>query len=268
MATLQIEFNCLCLFVPDEETDTVHVLMPATKNHADDAEVNGAAGDGHEHGHDGAKPAANADDEVPAGAKKHAPPHAVRLQHPSFANEDQGLLPIEGWALELGPAGGKADLAKLQAEKQIADLTALTAENGAPGKMVDRALLNQPGGAVLSRVTLRGGRLHSVDSKAVFSLGGQLTQLAHKVVWEMEGVARLEWRRLGGDGVSVQPIDQLGPPTQTLNPESDKRQGYLLKVWHVTEDSLPPNELAKVPPEELQHHFRAFYDRQYAARLS
>lgn len=33
MATLEISFNCLCLFVPEPGTKTVHVLMPVTQRH-------------------------------------------------------------------------------------------------------------------------------------------------------------------------------------------------------------------------------------------
>ncbi|HZG41433.1 MAG TPA: hypothetical protein VEY93_00640 [Longimicrobium sp.] len=35
MATLEIEFHCLCLFVRDEANDVVHVLMPRTHAHHD-----------------------------------------------------------------------------------------------------------------------------------------------------------------------------------------------------------------------------------------
>lgn len=33
MATLEIDFHCLCMFVPDPDNKTVHVLMPASHHH-------------------------------------------------------------------------------------------------------------------------------------------------------------------------------------------------------------------------------------------
>jgi hypothetical protein len=65
MATLIVDFHCMCLFVPDAANNAMHVLMPSMQ------------------GHD---------------------PHVVRMRHRSFAGQPDGR-PMEGWSLDVAGAG-------------------------------------------------------------------------------------------------------------------------------------------------------------------
>jgi hypothetical protein len=229
MATLELQVNCLCLFVPDPENNVVHILMPGTKGHA-----------GHD-GHNG-------------HAESHE--HVVRMLHHSFEKEEEKLLgrPMEGWALILGPEQASADLTLLppQGASQggaLPNLSELT------GKKVPRALVGpEPGDRVAARITLRSGRVTRMASEATWEIGGHPFPLAHQVTWQMSDVDHaLEWQGLNGrPNTEPKPLETL----QDLEPEDDL--GYKLRIFHVTREGLPPKG-GILKPEVMRAHYRAFY---------
>jgi hypothetical protein len=231
MAKLMLEFRCLCLFVTDPDSKAVHVLMPTMAGHEGHA--------GHQ--------------------------HVVRMLHRTFKNKemDEGTgkktvgIPMEGWALLLGPENGSANLDldhKVAAggkKAELPDLTTITND-----KKVDRALVGpMPGHRVAARVTLRSGKLHDLDSEADWDIDGKPYALAHRVVWEMDvdPALPLEWKGLNGKSDNnAKPLESL----IKLAPESNL--SYTLTISHVTEKALEQDG-ATLDPAVMREHFRAFY---------
>jgi hypothetical protein len=229
MATLELQFNCLCLFVPDAEERVVHVLMPGTNGH-----------EGHE-GHDGH-----------AGHHK----HVVRMLHHGFeGGEKLKGRDMEGWALTIGrenaPADAWTDLLPPRdavSDGELPDLSKIT------GKPVHPALLGKkPNSKVAARITLRSGRVTRITSEAKWKIDRDEFALAHQVTWEMDARSVLSWEGLNGkpDG-DPKPLEKL----EDLEPEDDL--GYKLRIFHVTEDALPPRG-GMLHPAEMRAHFGAFY---------
>jgi len=231
MATLELQFNCLCLFVPVPDQKVVHVLMPATNDHA---------------GH--------------AGHAK----HVVRVLHKSFPEKENVLgRGMEGWALTLGTRDAKTNtFAAPDANTDLSppagainsgvlpDLTSLTsaANTVAPGLRGD-----SPGNLVAARITLRSGKVTRIDSEATWEIKRTEFPLAHRVTWEMPGDdVMVEWRGLNNTTPATRPFDTL----DTLEPEDDL--GYKLRVFHVTEDALPPKG-GTLKPSVMREHYRAFF---------
>lgn len=230
MASLELQFNCLCLFVTDPDEEVVHVLMPATSGHA-----------GHAH-HE----------------------HVVRIIHKSFpGDQNQVGRGMEGWALTLGPdeASAERDLVPPPGAFQggeLPDLTEITKEGpDDPGKTVDRALVGlNPGNKVAARITLRSGRVARILSEARWRIGTRDYALAHHVTWRMSDVGeKLDWARLDVEPGADLPEEPLANLNE-LTPEADL--GYKLEIFHVTRDALPPKG-GILAPAVMREHFRAFY---------
>jgi hypothetical protein len=227
MATLQIVFNCLCLFVRDEQGETVHVVMPATKG-------------GH-HAH-----------------------HDVFLRHPSFPEAKQERS-MEGWALALGPKEDQPASAKVhtlltpRATGEVLDLTAATVDESNPeGQKVSAALVTHSR-RVAARVTLRAGEVKAVDSETEWAFDRRRVRMATRVLWEMEVNsvdAPLDWRSIGAGGTPPVPtLASLGaeePLLEGPNLTPGNRKGYVLQVFHSTPGELQAPEVTK--------HFRIFYE--------
>lgn len=243
MATLEIDFNCMCVFVPDHKNHRVHVLMPSTSDHNDH----------NDHSH-----AAPESGGVAPGC---ADQHIVRLWHSSFHSQGGSYQGIDmaGWALELGEKSGSADTV----------LEPLTPARGCPravnltyvadGLQVRRELVPEipvyhP--EVVSRVTLYGGRVTALHAEARWKLKGRTIFMAHRVSWEIDNVPEeLKWTPMGGTG---------DPPLRSLAhlPGSGGSGGtrrYRLSVYHVTPDALPPKDEAVLDPHQARRHFRALY---------
>jgi len=222
MPTLELQINCLCLFVPDEAAQVVHVLMPGTNGH-----------DGH------------------AGHEK----HVVRMLHHSFA--EPGNLTgrdMEGWALTLGPEDASADTSlrpswEADQDPELPDLSRLTG-----GNTVHPALLGTyPGDNVAARITLRSGGILRMASEGTWEIGGQDFALAHQVTWRMEIDDELKWEGLNDKSDDdPKPLERLAD----LEPEDDLV--YKLRIFHVTEDALPPRG-GTLHPAVMRAHYRAFY---------
>ncbi|HEX9938794.1 MAG TPA: hypothetical protein VGB15_16765 [Longimicrobium sp.] len=240
MATLELQFNCLCLFVPEPDKKVVHVLMPRSNGHA---------------GH--------------AGHEK----HVVRMLHKSFkGQENTHGRSLEGWALVLGPENASADTNLTHKGTTpggaLPDLSQITHDVLGARKTVDPALLSvTPGGAVAARITLRSGGVTRMASEASWEIGGKEIALAHQVTWRMSDVDHvLRWEGLDGKPDSdPRPLDTL----KSLEPEDDL--GYKLRIFHVTEEALPPKG-GILAPAVMREHFRAFYpllgvDQQDASLL-
>ncbi len=220
MATLQIVFHCLCLYVRDEENRIVHVLMPATKGH-------------------------------------HAE-HFARMKHHSF-NDPDNARSLAGWALVLGPAAGSAQLDTLQPqqEREILDLSAVTG-----GLTVSKELVTGRNDAVTARITLGAGGVAHTVAETFWRFDNRLVEMVTHVVWEMEiedAEAPLQWVSIGAAGdPPLVSLSALGREEglENVRGQPDGRMGYRLHVYHST--------LTDLKPEEVEHHFRAFYEQLLA----
>ncbi|HEV7588509.1 MAG TPA: hypothetical protein VGO40_10375, partial [Longimicrobium sp.] len=197
MATLELQINCLCLFVPDKAAKVVHILMPGTNGH---------------NGH--------------AGHEK----HVVRMLHHSFEGTEKLMgRGMEGWALILGADHASADTTLVPPAGTpqggvLPNLSKIT------GKTVHPALLGRtPGDLVAARITLRSGGVVRLASEATWVIDGREYALAHQVTWKMEADNLLKWEGLNGkaDG-DPKPLEKL----EELEPEDDLR--YKLRIFHVT----------------------------------
>lgn len=231
MAGLEIEFNCMCLFVPDEDAGTVHVLMPATDHHPHHG------GNDHQDGH---------------AQGSAIPKHVVKMLHPSFTGQKKGR-PMEGWALALGAQPGSATTRiappdPSQNGAKVVDLTDLTGGRRIERRLVEDVVTPE----VASRVTLHAGKVTSVDAEAIWRFKGQNILMAHQVTWKIEELPEdLRWIRLGAGG---------NPPLASLSelaPESDG--SFRLRIFHVTEDALPPTGVGALNPVQVGRHFGVFY---------
>jgi hypothetical protein len=272
MATLIVDLHCMCLFVPDESTGSVHVLMPAMHGPGEHAHDDHHApappapgpedGDKHEHEHPGGPVAkegegGNATGGGPAAsdANGKAPEkHVVRMLHRSFTAQPQGR-PMEGWGLIVDDGRGPARLevapaAPGVAKTEVPDLTAICK------KVVDPALVSSlhPQG-VVSRVTFRAGEVSEVRSNGFeWTLDNQKDRvLAHAVTWVIHNVPdQLTWVRLNGPA---------GPPPilslRELAPEAN--DVYRIAIHHETERTLPGAKGPGLAADDIQHHFAAFY---------
>lgn len=223
MATLKIDFNCMCLFVTDETTGDLHVLMPNTS--------------GHSVGHQ----------------------HVVRMVFRD-SNGETIKRPMERWALNISsaapPQEGEPTAAKsVLDEALIVNLTEVT------GKRIDPDLVTGAASdRVISRVTIRGGHVDAVkaQSKHRWLLKEHEYFMAHQVTVRMESVPEvLHWTPLGDPGSDI-PL----PTLADIKPEGDDNgvTVYALKVYHVLPQDLPPAASPKLNEEAIRDHFEAFYD--------
>jgi len=246
MPTLQLEFNCLCLFVRDEPRKILHVLMPSTQ--------------GHQHAHPAAPPGTPG-----VRAAEGIEEHLVRLVHEAFEDEAPQGRPLEGWSLALGPASGTAELETLNRPAkgpQIVDVSELTVDaRRKQGRRVQRGLASRSDARIASRFTLRAGRVVEVDADAEWTFEGRTVQMAYRVVWEIDDVPDvLPWKPLvPRDGSPLKALSELGAPV-TL-PVTGK-QGYRLRVFNTTAAGLPPNDdkPGQLSQAEVTHHFGIFYE--------
>lgn len=241
MATLQIVFNCLCLYVRDEPGKTVHVVMPATR------------------GHD----------------PRHL--HLARLQHPSFP-EPEGKRPLEGWGLTLGsasqPASAQTDTLAPRQNDEILDLTAATADAATPGgRKVKQEMVTGFHRAVAARVTLRSGKVMGRGSETLWDFNGRRVRMATRVIWEMEiddVHAPLSWQPIGASGQP--PLDSLaalGGGDEPLLDEHEQetgRRGYRLQVIHATPRSVAPRRGDRPLPDVLRADRAHPHDRSAASQ--
>lgn len=221
MATLILDFHCMCLFVPDPETGSVHVVMPPMHG-------------GHPHEHETGAPDPDK--------------HVVRMLHPSFGQRKG--RPMEGWALILDDGSGPAALdLSIPSEPEIPDLSELSGRSVAPSLVYGL----KPQG-VVSRVTLRAGRLDDTDSEGFeWTLGGiENRVLANRVTWRIPNVPdQLTWVRIGAAGPP--PIVSLRELTPV---EADT---YRIAIHHETESTLPHEDGTGLDPAVARRHFAAFY---------
>lgn len=224
MATLKIDFNCMCLFVTSQEDGAVHVLMPSTSGHGPDHQ------------------------------------HLARLVYRDRAGTLQ-LAPMEGWALSLGmemhSRGEEPDPAEaVRREALIVNLSDIT------GSRVPRELVTgeNPDG-VISRVTIHSGQLPSVgvSAKHKWTLRGRRYFMAHQVRFRIEDVPNvLDWTRLGTHAADI-PLERLDAVMPEGEDPDTHAETFALKVYHVTQKGLPPQMSPNLTAEETRHHFAAFY---------
>jgi hypothetical protein len=226
MATLQLEFNCLCLFVRDEANDVVHVLMPRTDHPGMDR-------------------------------------HVVRVYHPELPPPPDGKS-MEGLEWVLGPAKGSANLLSLATNDtgELVDVTVASGDaNAQNGKKVDKDLVTTVHDKVLTRVVLRAGTLVDRRSPVRWKLKGRRFKMVDRVVWEIDDVDdSLTWNKLkNSDPFPLTSLAELGPPQPLPGP--GHKTGYQLRIFHTTEEGLPPDGDVGVLDElAIQQHFRHFYD--------
>jgi hypothetical protein len=215
MSKLLLDLNCLCMMATDPPMKTVHVLMPTT-------------------GHGEGSP--------------RAPHHVVRLFHPRL-DEPVGL---EHWGLVLGSEHASADTTLTPLDtphdrEEIADLSKVTR------KRLDRRLIgDKQVEEVVSRITLRSGRVLRLEALASWTLKGRRIFMAHRVIWRIDDFrdGPLTWVPLGATG---------DPPLRALPPLQPSDQGvHRVSVYHVTKQGLPPNT-GRLKAHEVKEHYRAFY---------
>lgn len=257
MATLQIEFNCLCLFARDEDANVVHVLMPSTAGHVHHANHR----EGGVHAHD----EAGADQDAGSGGSGGAvDQHVVRLIYPIFPEPEQMRKPLEGWHLTVRHASGAADTTLGSfPDAEIVDITRLTQATGTSGGLrVDPALaVFDPStglhGKVVCLITLRGGHMITAESEMDWEFNGRPVKMAHQATWQIEDVQEaLEWRSATNDPPPLPSLASLGAPTTLPNGQI----GYRLSIYHTTSDALPPNHRGVRNPAEVARHFHAYYE--------
>jgi hypothetical protein len=229
MANLEIDFQCMCLFVPqpaspEGELGSMHVLMPKTRGC---------------HG--------------PATG---VPEHLVRIIHDDFENP-KGVS-MAGWTLELGGAAPGSATVSLdlpprpedELPPEIVDLTQLTGLRVAP------KLLTHGAGGVNARVAFRRGHLQALEAEAVWTFGEQDVNMAHRMTWRLEGITEDQVRWTGPNGETVGPVDIL-----RLTPDAGRGDGTIrLGIHHQPDHVLETPREPRLDPMEVTDHFRAFYE--------
>jgi len=232
MATLELEFNCMCVFVPEpspggpDGQGSMHVIMPSTRHH---------------HG----------------GGQEHAGEvHVVRMLHPSFLPAHPKGLSMEGWALTLGegaPPSASTALDPGPNGETLVNLTPLAGGAMVPHRMVQ----DQFNDEVNARVTLGSGALQTdkIRSEAKWKFGGTDIRMAFRASWMMEvdPDRPLQWFSL--DATAAPPIRSL----RELTPEADGH--YKITIYHVPERTLPPDpgDNGRLELSQVKEHFRALY---------
>jgi hypothetical protein len=224
--TLRITFSGLCLFVPEAAgggaTGRMHVLMPGMFAHH----------------------------------------HAGPDRHLAVLSYDAGSLVKGARVLGVPTLGtldrhvlefGSGDTADLGLCGHIPDLKEVTGRGVDPDHLADDRQ-----GKLMSRVTLRSGRIVGVAPGVCWEWQGGTRPIAHKVMWEIPDVEgdglEIEARPLGGGGLA-RPLGMLFPTNGQLQ----------LEVHHDTSENLPPAPLpvsrqAIPAPGDEPRHFSAFYD--------
>lgn len=231
MATLDIDFNCMCLFVTGDDPDLVHVLLPNTAGHQQ---------------------------------------HVVRMVFQDPGDNTVTDRDMTGWALELQGAGparqrqsGRSPVQRLREDSRIVDLTEVTGNEVDPGLVAGE----DPGGKVVSRITIRGGELERVraqdpvEDENLWVVQGREHVMAHQTTWRIRNVPdQLKWTRFG-EGAAAIPLEFL----KEVRPEEGNGNGdahYRLRVYHVLDTDLPDSADEKeaiLLGENVMHHFRAYY---------
>jgi len=241
MTALEIEFHCLCFFVPDPANQTVHVLMPRTPGH----ESHGGGGRERDETGGGGKGG--------EGEDEHGHPHVVRMFHRSFREEgeDKKGRPMEGFTLVLGGASGTADTS-LRPEKprqeEVVDLTHAT------GITLGRELIEDLGhSGVVSRVILRSGYIKAMNSDTTWTLRRREIDMAYKVVWCIDGITeeQVRWE--------PEEIDGRKPPFTRLSDLGEHNGVHRLQIAHMTADAMPPGRSGTLSAHAVREHFKAFY---------
>lgn len=229
MASLEINFRCMCLFVPEpgalqSRLGTVHVLMPITASCCD------GKGTGVEE-------------------------HVVKLVH-DYGSNPKGVS-LAGWTLELGNEPGTAEVSlKPRVEPQeeefkpeIVDLSRFT------NREVPRELLSG-GDAVNARVVLRRGYVHSLAAEAHWQIGEEILFMAHRVTWRIDGISANEVRWTGPDGATDVPVDILALPS-----EDGQENDAVIRfgIHHQPERVIEQPDEPILDPDEVTAHFRAFH---------
>jgi hypothetical protein len=232
MPTLEIDLNCMCLFVPDPNqpdagTGTVHVLMPCT-HHA-------GAGD----------------------------PHVVQMDYMDTRGAHRTVR-LEGWGLELGNKdmpNARLSLA-LPGESpstRIVDITEQTRGADHPdGRRVPRSMLTGRDHSVIARISFHGGMLMDIDSQwPDWMLGGSRIRMAHRLTWRMQVDDRaLAWTPLNGPGEP--PLPSLAEVKSVGDAQIQR-----LHVHHVAEKAFDPETgmplSRELNEDDIRDHFRMFY---------
>jgi hypothetical protein len=227
MSALEIEFHCLCLFVPEPEKNLVHVLMPSTGA----ADGKGDHGDHHP-----------AQDHAGGASGQH---QHVHDRHFAFIRHDglQQPVPIEGWALRLGREGGEIDTTLVPTSPvngaRLIDLNAHTGR-----KLDPDLLLEQADKRVIARVTLREGRLVSAFADADWLMKGRPVRMASRSVWKINDFpgGQLDWKPLTASGK---------PPLATFDGV------HRVHVFHTTRAGMVSGRTV-LTPHEVREHFRVY----------
>ena len=224
MATLIVDFHCMCLFVPDG--DRVHVLLPAM--HGDGGETGDVI--------------CRAED---ATATSHR--HLARVRNPKFPDRKLGK-PIDNLILKLGNGtGANTDLnGNPERQPRLPNLTEVSNE------FVPQALVTGPLAEDLTaRFTLGSGAVlsrHS-DPHSWNWAGNTDIQLANTVTWIVpDSPDALDWEWGANNERPIQSLSRdLTPLTEDV---------YRISIHHETKQTLCGGE---IDIAAMQHHFAQFY---------
>jgi hypothetical protein len=233
MPILEVDLNCMCLFVPDPQpgTDqgTVHVLMPCTHHHTNEDL------------------------------------HVAQLGYADAAG-NPARVRLEGWALGLGNARQPTAACRLEEPdrsrgEMIVNLTDLTQRNaGHGGRRVPRAMLDAQHPDVVARVSFYGGNITQIEPQwPNWLLDGKRVDMAHQVTWRIElDSPQLAWTALCGSGRPC-PLASLAD----VQAESEGGETvYRLHIHHVAataRDESGAPRLDALTESEIRNHFRMFY---------
>lgn len=232
MANLEIDFQCMCLFVPEPRAPrsrlgTVHVLMPTTRCcHGGGASIE---------------------------------EHIVNLIHED--TPDPKGASLAGWKLELGAGPASANVflkprvrPQTRRKPAIVDLTRLTRLR------VPRALLSDEGDKVNAHIVLRGGYLKELAAEKVWRFGTANVFMAYRMTWRIDGVSEGGVNWTGPRGATKGPVDIL---RLTSSGREDQKGGadrvIRFGIYHQPDRVLEVPRQPRLDPREVTEHFRAFY---------
>lgn len=231
-AAVEIDFNCMGVFVPEERAvgvGTVHLLMPDTSGHTrPDPQHPHADGDA-----DGVEP------------------HVLRMYH----GRAPAGVDMDGWALDFARGMADTGLRPVWPSPEPADVVNLSAltHRGVSREMIG----STPPVPLAGRISFGMGGTWRTAAEAWWRIGGERIRMAHRLVWRIEGLvpdADLPWTALRG---------QTGPPPlrSLADTGPDDNGVYRFSIYHVPPSSLPPDPYGagQLEPDEVRAHFAALY---------
>lgn len=162
---------------------------------------------------------------------------------------------LNGWALEVrSSSADPADTSLVAAsgDGELVDLSDIAPDTSSgEHRTITRHLVAEKDDLVVARVTLRAGWIEEADAERLWRVKDRKVGIAHRVTWVLPDVESLAWTSMGASGT--------GPVTSLEQVERVGDDVYRVRIFHTTQAGLPPNEDARMEPEEVARHFAVFY---------